>query len=126
MGKIRFKKLNMSYDIDKKILLTYFFKKLNTTLDKKELLTLSCIYYDSKEENLTSQTKRFTNELAPYKDKNIFKSNVEETLNIALDDCLKVQEELVRCDLETDTGTDHFYIAVIGVDFFLTESELRK
>jgi len=126
MSKIRFKKLDMSCNIDKKILLTYFFKKLNTVLDKKELLTLSCICYDSEQENLYSCTKRFKEELEPYKDEKILKEDVEHTLQKALNDCLKIQEELVRCDFNVDTGIDHFYIAVIGVDFFLTETELRK
>lgn len=126
MSKIRFKKLDMNLEIDKKILLTYFFKKLNTVVDKNELLTLSCICYDSEHKNLYSLTKRFKKELEPYKDEKILKNDVENTLQIALYDCLKIQEELVRCDLNTDTGIDHFYIAVIGVDFFLTETELRK
>lgn len=126
MSKIRFKKLDMNSDIDKKVLLTYFFKKLNTVLDKNELLTLSCISYDSKNENLYSLTKRFKKELEPYKDKKILKEDVENTLQKILYDRFKIQEELVRCDLITDTGIDHFYITVIGVDFFITESELRK
>jgi len=126
MGKIRFKKLDMSCDIDKKILLTYFFKKLDTVLDKDELLTLCSIHYDSEQKNLYSCTKRFKKELEPYKDKKVLKEDVVDTLQIVLYDKFKIQEELVRCDLTTDTGTDHFFITVIGVDFFLTESEIRK
>lgn len=123
---MKFKKLDMRHDIDKKILLSYFYKKLDTTLDKDELLTMSCIYYDSQQENIYSRTKRFKEQLEPYKDKKVLKEDVEDTLKKALFDCLKIQEELVRCDLHLDTGIDHFYIAVIGVDYFLTESELRK
>lgn len=126
MSKIRLKKLDMSCDTDKKILLTYFFKKLNTVLDKEELLTLCSISYDSEQEKLYSHTKRFKKELEPYKDKKVLKEDVEDTLQKVLYDGFKIQEELVRCDLTTDMGIDHFYITVIGVDFFLTESELRK
>ncbi len=126
MNNIKFKKLDMSNDIDKTILLTYFFKKLNTTIDKDELLTMSCICYDSEQENLYSRTNRFKKELEPFKDKKVLKEDVEKTLKKVLSDKLKIQEELVRCDLNGDTGIDYFYIAVIGVDFFLTETEIRK
>jgi hypothetical protein len=126
MGNMRFKTLDMSNDIDRKILLTYFFKKQDTVLDTNELLTMSCICYDSKKENLYSQTKRFSNELTPYKDKKVLKENVDDTLKKVLCDCLRIQEEIVRCDFPLDNSIDHFYIAVIGVDFFLTETELRK
>jgi hypothetical protein len=126
MGKIRFKKLDMSCDIDKKILLTYFYKNLDTVLDKEELLTMSCVYYDSEQENLYSRTKRFVNELEPYKNEKVFNEDVDDTLKKVLCNSLKIQEELVRCDLSLNTGIDHFYIAVIGADFFQVESELRK
>jgi len=123
---MRVKKLDMGNDIDKKILLSYFFKKPNTLLDKKELLSISCIYYDSIHNNLHSCTNRFANELTPYKNKTILHEEVDDTLQKVLSDSLKIQEELVRCDLNVKTGIDYFYIAVIGVDFFLTETEIRK
>tara|TARA_B110000046_G_C12834274_1_gene330758 strand:+ start:109 stop:489 length:381 start_codon:yes stop_codon:yes gene_type:complete len=126
MRTMRFKKLDMNNDIDKKILLTYFYKKLDTRLEKDELLTMSCISYDWVQEKLYSHTTRFVNELAPYKNEKILKEDVDDTLKKALSQCLKIQEELVRCDLPVDTGIDHFYITVIGVDFFMTESECRK
>jgi len=126
MGNIRLKTLDMNNEIDKKILLSYFFKKPNTVWNKKELLTLSCIYYDSSKNNLLSCTNRFVNELIPFQNKIVLNKEVDNTLKTILSDSLKIQEELVRCDLQTDNGIDHFYIAVIGVDFFLTETELRK
>ena len=126
MSTFRLKKLDINNDIDKKILLTYFYKKLNTTVDKKELLSLSCICYDSKQKNLFSCTKRFKEELSPFKNKLVLSENVDDTLKKVLSGCLKIQEELVRCDFPVDEGIDHFYIAVIGVDFFLTETDIRK
>lgn len=126
MRTMRFKNLDMNNDIDKKILLTYFYKKLDTILDKDELLTMSCISYDWVQEKLYSHTKRFINELEPYKDKKILKEDVDDTLKKVLSECLKIQEELVRCDLPVNKGIDHFYITVIGVDFFMTESQCRK
>ena len=126
MGKMRFKKLDMSNDIDKQILLAYFFKKLDRVIDKDELLTMSCIYYDSVQEKISSHTKRFKNELEPYKDTKVLAKHVDDTLKRALSDCLRIQEELVRCDFTVERGIDHFYITVIGADFFMTETELRK
>ena len=87
---------------------------------------MSCISYDSVQEKLYSNTKRFINELEPYKDEKVLKEDVDNTLKKVLSECLKIQEELVRCDLPVNTGIDHFYITVIGVDFFMTESECRK
>ena len=126
MNNIRFRILDMSSDIDKKTLLTYFFKKLDTVLDKDELLTMSCIYYDSEKQNISSRTNRFINQLEPLKNQKVLNEDVDDTLKSVVGDSLKIQEELVRCDLHLDTGTDHFYIAVIGVDFFMTEKEFGK
>jgi len=126
VNNIKFKTLNMSKDIDQKILLTYFFKKPNTILDKNELSTMSCICYDSEKKHLYSRTKRFIDEIEPFKNKKIFPEEVDNILRKVLSDRMKIQEELVRCDFHNDTGIDYFYIAVIGVDFFLTETEVRK
>ena len=123
---MKFKKLNMSNEMDKKILLTYFFKKLDTVLDKNELLTMSCICYDSEEKSLYSHTNRFQNELLPYKNIKVVKEDVQEILKNALNDNMKIQEELVQCELQTQKGLDYFFITVIGVDFFLTENEFKK
>jgi len=38
---MKFKKLNINNNIDKKILLTYFFKKINTVINKEALLTFT-------------------------------------------------------------------------------------
>ena len=126
MNNIRFKILDMSNNIDKQILLTYFFKKLDTTLDKDELLTMCSIYYETKEKNIYSITNRFKEKLEPFKNTQILNKDVDDTLKTLLSDDLRIQEELVRCDFHTKDGIDHFYITVIGVDFFLTETELRK
>jgi len=123
---MKFKTLDMNYDIDKKILLTYFFKKLDTTLDKEELLKLSCICYDSKQKSLYALTNRFKKELEPYKEKELLNENVDDTLKQILANNFKLQEELVRCDLTNKNGVDYFYIAVIGADFFLVESGLKN
>lgn len=120
------KTLDMSCDIDKKILLTYFFKKLDTTIDKKELLSISCIAYDSEKENLYACTKRFVNSLKPFEGKQLLQTDVDNTLKDTLKDSFRIQEELIRCDLHTDTGIDYFYVAVIGVDFFLIEKEIKE
>jgi hypothetical protein len=126
MRKMKFKNLDMSNDIDKRILLTYFYKKLNTKIDRDELLTISCISYNANQESLYSHTKRFKEHLEPYKDEKVLKEDVDDTLQEILSESLRIQEELVRCDLRVDTGIDHFYITVIGIDFFMTESECRK
>ena len=126
MNTIILKKLDMSKDIDKKILLTYFFKKPNTTIDKNELFTMSCIYYDAAKQSLHSRTKRFAKELEPYKNKKILNKDVDSILKNILSDSFKIQEELVRCDFNLETGIDHFYVATIGVDFFQVETELRN
>jgi hypothetical protein len=123
---MRFKKLDMSIDTDKHILLTYFFKKLDTILDKKELLSMSSIYYDSEQNQLNAHTKRFQKKLEPYKDTKVLMQNVDDTIKKALHEELRIQEELVRCDLHNGNSIDHFYITVIGVDFFLIETQLRK
>jgi len=123
---MRFKILDMSCDIDRKILLRYFFKKTDTVINKNELLKLSCICYDATQQHLYSQTKRFTKELTPFKDIKVLKNEVDTTLQKVLSDSFNIHEELVRCDLPTSNGIDQFYIAVIGVDFFLIEKELRK
>lgn len=126
MSKIKLKKLDMSNDIDQQILLTYFFKKPDTIVDKNELLKLACICYDSSQQYLYSHTKRFKNELSPFKNTKILQNDVDITLQKVLSDSLIIQEELVRCDIPVNNGIDHFYIAVIGVDFFLIEKELRE
>ena len=123
---MKFKTLDMSHDIDRKILLTYFFKKPDTIVDKNELLELACICYDTKQQHLYSHTKRFQKELAPFKSTKILQNNVDATLQKVLSNSLIIHEELVRCDIPTTTGIDHFYIAVIDVDFFLIEKELRE
>lgn len=122
---MRLKKLDMSCETDKQILLTYFYKKLDTTIDKKELLSLSCIGYNSENKHLYSQTKRFQKELAPFKEIKILNEDVDNTLKKVLSDCFRIQEELVRCDLMNDTGVDHFYIAVIGAEFHQIQKELN-
>lgn len=122
---MRFKKLDMSNDIDKNILLTYFFKKLNTKIDKNELLSMSSIFYDSEQKKLNAHTKRFQEKLEPYKNINVEKEDVIETLKKALDEELRIEEELVQCSLQFENNIDYFYITVIGVDFFLIEKELR-
>jgi len=123
---MKFKTLNMNNHIDKKILLTYFFKKINTVINKEELLAMSCIYYNSKENKILSCTRRFSQELEGFQNIKININNVDSTLQNILSSSLKVQEELVRCDFQRDDSIDHFYIAVIGVDFFLVESEIRN
>jgi hypothetical protein len=123
---MRVKKLDMCIETDRNILLTYFFKKLDTTLNKKELLTMSSIRYDSLEEKIYAQTKRFQEKLNPYKESKVLASKVDDTLKKVLNDEFRMQEELVRCDLPNSTGIDYFYITVIGVDFFLIEKELRE
>ena len=123
---MRFKKLDMSNEIDKNILLTYFFKKLNTKINKNELLSMSSIFYDSEQRKLQAHTRRFQEKLEPYKNINIEKEDVIETLKKALDDELRIEEEIVQCSLHLENSIDYFYITVIGVDFFLTESSLRK
>ena len=120
---MRVKKLNMNCDIDKQILLTYFFKNLNTVLDTKELLGLCTIHYDSKKEKFYSCTKRFKKELEPYKDTQVMQKNVDDTLKKVLSHHFKIQEELVRCDLHVDEGIDYFYITIIGADLFQIENE---
>ena len=122
---MRFKKLDMSNDIDKNILLTYFFKKLNTKIDKNELLSMSSIFYDSEQKKLNAHTKRFQEKLEPYKNINVEEEDVIETLKKALDEELRIEEELVQCSLQFENNIDYFYITVIGVDFFLIEKELR-
>jgi len=123
---MRFKKLDMSSEMDKKILLTYFFKKLTTVLDKDELLKISCICYDSEKKNLYSHTNRFQKELQPYENVKVEKEDVQKILQNVLDDNIKIQEELVQCELQTKNDIDYFYVTVIGVDFFLTENELKQ
>lgn len=122
---MRFKKLNINNETDKNILLSYFFKKLTTPVNKEMLLGLSCIWYDSNKKVILPCTKRFKSKLDAFNTIQIEKNNVEDTLKKALDGELKMQEELVRCELSCDNSSDYFYIAVIGVDFFLTEKELR-
>ncbi|PIF04218.1 MAG: hypothetical protein CSA86_02545 [Arcobacter sp.] len=126
MNNIRFKKLDLSKQTDRHILLTYFFKKLDTTLNKEELLKISCIYYNAKEEKLSFLTNRFTKKSQFCRDIKVLQENVDDTLKKVLCDELTIHEELVRCDLDLGNRIDYFYIAVIGVDFFLTETELRK
>lgn len=123
---MRIKTLNMNHEIDQKILLEYFFKKPETLINKAELSKLSCICYEAKEQKLYPNTKRFINELAVFENQKISQTDVNDTLKKNLDKCFKVHEELVRCDLDSDDGIDHFYIAVIGVDFFQVESKFRK
>lgn len=115
----------MDIEIDRHILLSYFFKKSNTTINKEMLLNLSCIWYDSNNKIILPCTKRFKNKLDSFQNILIEKNNVEDTLAKVLDDELKMQEELVRCELSNGSSIDYFYIAVIGVDFFLIEKELR-
>jgi len=122
---MKFKKLDMRNEIDKKILLTYFFKKLDTKIDKKELLSMSSIYYASENNSLYAHTKRFQEKLERYKNINIKKEEVIETLKKALDDELRIEEELVQCSFQFENNIDYFYVTVIGVDFFLIEKELR-
>jgi len=122
---MKFKTLDMNCDIDKKILLTYFFKNLNTKLDKEELSKLSCMYYNSEQNRLYALTNRFQKELEPYKEQKLLNENVDDTLQNILSNKFKIQEELVRCDFVLDSGIDRFYIVVIGVDFFLIESEIK-
>ena len=123
---MRLKKLNMSSETDKKILLTYFYKKLDTTIDEQELKSLSCICYSSKQQNVYAQTKRFIKELEPYKDKKILNNDVDNILQKSLSDCFRIQEELVRCDFSVNSGVDYFYIAVIGAEFFQIEKEFAS
>jgi len=126
MNNIKFKKLDMSQDIDQKILLKYFFKKENTILKTNELLSMSSIAYNSKQKNIFAVTNRFKKELEPFINKQFISEDVDDTLKSILADTLKIQEELVRCEIQTDTGSDYFYVTVIGVDFFMIESEVRK
>jgi len=120
------KTLDMSKKTDQKILLEYFFKKPETIINKDELLKYSCICYDLKEQKLSSNTKRFIKELAPFENQKISQKDLESTIKNTLNDCFKIHEELVRCDLACDEGIDHFYIAVIGIDFFQIESKCRQ
>jgi len=120
---MRIKKLNMSCDIDKQILLTYFFKNLNTVLDTKELLTLCSIHYDSKKKQFYSCTKRFRKELEPFQEIQVIQKDVDDTLKKVLSHGFRIQEELVRCDLHLDDRIDYFYITIIGADLFQIESE---
>lgn len=126
MNNIKFKKLDMSQDNDRKILLTYFFKKQDTILNTDELLSMSSIAYNSKQKNLFAITNRFKKELEPLINKHFRAEDVDDELKNILADTLKIQEELVRCEIQTDTGIDFFYVTVIGVDFFMIESEIRK
>ena len=123
---MKLKKINILNEIDKQILLTYFFKKTNTTLDKNELLTVSGIWYDSVQEKICANTKRFQEKLNPYKNTKISIENVDDTLKKILHDEFRIEEELIRCEVDNGTSIDYFYITVIGVDFFLIEKELKK
>ena len=116
----------MNRDIDQKILLGYFFKKPETLINKEELSKFACICYDAKKQKIYANTKRFLNELEPFTNQKIPTTEVNNTLQKTLAECFKIQEELVRCDLAHEDGIDHFYIAVIGADFFQVESEFRK
>jgi len=123
---MRIKKLDIDSAKDREILLTYFFKKLDTKLDKTELSQLSCIHYDSKKQTLNSLTTRFKEVLKPLKDTKILQENVDDILKKVLSDNFRLQEELVRCDFKVGENIDFFYIAIIGVDFFMIEKELKK
>jgi len=126
MSKIKFKKLNMSDMLNKKILLNYFFKKEDTVLDRKELLSMACIDYNSEQKKITAHTTRVKKALKTYQNSSWEQQDVDEMIQDALKECFSIHEELVRCELQHNGKTDYFYIAVIGVDFFLIESELRK
>lgn len=116
----------MSRDIDQKILLEYFFKKPDTVIDKDLLSQFSCICYDLKEQKLYANTKRFIKELAQFTNQNITSKDVDNTIKKSLNECFTIHEELVRCDLACNEGVTHFYIAVIGIDFFQIENKFRK
>jgi len=123
---MKIKTLDMNRDLDQKILLKYFFKKPETIIDKNELSKLSCISYDVAAQKLSANTNRFIKELAPFESQKIPTTEVDNTIKKTLNECFKIHEELVRCDLTCDDGINHFYIAVIGIDFFQVESEFRN
>jgi len=116
----------MNNEVDRHILLTYFFKKLDTPIDKKELLTMSSIFYDGEQNRLYAHTKRFQEKLKIYDNTDISIENIEGILKEALQDDFRMQEELVRCALPNGNSIDYFYVTVIGVDFFIIEKELKK
>lgn len=123
---MRIKTLDMSCDSDKKILLSYFFKKLDTPITQEELFSLCCIHYNAKEQKISAQSKRFTQKLKPLNNQKISYQEVDNTLQAILSDNFNIQEELVRCDFPLDKRTDYFYIAVIGVDFFETQTQIKN
>jgi len=126
MSKIKFKKLDIHSNKGKEILLKYFFKKPNTVLNKEELLSISCIHYNTKQKNIIPYTSRVKTNLELYKNKIIENEDVDKILQDVLESCFTIHEELICCELTNRESIDYFYIAVIGVDFFLTENEIRK